>query len=423
MNPPKFLLPLVILALVFFAGGVRADDDPELRGRKLSEWIELMRGESAEKNRLAGLTALGVIGADHSIWESNRLHQQRTGLLAVELIGPGKSRQVFPAVIAVLRDDPEEKIREGAALSLGRMGGRLIDDFKEAYKKDPTIDRKTAVPLGSVRDGLGTAVRSDKSARVREASAVALGKLEWAAKDAVPALAQALKDASPGVRSEAVVALRRIGKEAGDALPALQEVLKDGKADKLIRCQAAQAIGMLGPDAPVELELLLNVWHDAAAPAEVRADVAGALGLLEKTNAAIDLGNELKNSKNDVAVRRAAVVTLDTFGAAAKPAVSPLRDALKDDDKFVRALAMHTLGQIGKELGAERKGVVEDLLKGMSDRVLEVRVAAVETLGALGRDGLGDELPGVVDHLTDAKRDSQKAVRDAATEALKKLGK
>jgi HEAT repeat protein len=151
--------------------------------------------------------------------------------------------------------------------------------------------------------------------------------------------------------------------------------------------------------------------------------VATALGLLKKTNAAIDLADELKNPKNDIGVRRAAAVTLDGFGAAAKPAVSALEDALKDDDKFVRALAMHTLGNIGKDLGAERKNVVKALVAGMSDRVLEVRVAAVETLGALGPDGLGDELAGVIDRLTDAKRDSQKAVRDAATDALKKLVK
>jgi HEAT repeat protein len=427
MKAPWLLLPLAFLTLLSAAGGLRADDDdPELRGRKLSEWIEMLRGDYAGPPRQVALLALGSAGSaasDRAIWLSTRVQQQRTGLLAVELIGPGKSRQVFPAIIAALQEDPEEKIREAAALSLGRLAARLVDDAKEAYKKDPTIDKKTAVPLGPVRDALASGLQTDKSPRVREACAGALGKLEWTAKDAVPALAQALKDNSPAVRGAAAEALGRIGKEAADALPALQEVLKDDKADALMRSQAAQAIGRMGPDAPVDLELLLNVWHDATAPPEVRANVAGALGLLKKTNAAIDLGNELKNRKNEVAVRRAAVVTLDGFGAAAKPAVSPLRDALKDDDKFVRALAMHALGAIGKELGTERKGVVEDLLAGMSDRVLEVRVAAVETLGALGADGLGDDLPAVVERLTDAKRDTQKAVRDAAADALKKLGK
>jgi HEAT repeat protein len=418
------LLSLTLLTLLGVTGGVRADDDDiEVSGRKLPEWIEILRGEYAEKERQTAVLAVGVAASERGIWQSNRNRQQRAGLIALELIGPGKSRQVFPAILAVLRDDPEEKIRESSASSLGRLAARLVADANAAYKHDSTIDRKTAVPLSPVRDGLATALRADKSPRVREACAASLGRLEWAAKDAVPALAQALKDTSPGVRGAAVVALGRVGKEAGDAAPALLDVLKDDKADKLMRSQAAQAIGLMGPDAPVDLEVLLNVWHDAAAPAEVRADVATALGLLEKTSAAIDLGNELKNRKNDVAVRRAAAVTLDGFGAAAKPAVSPLRDALKDDDKFVRALAMHTLGKIGKDLGTERKGVVEDLLTSMSDRVLEVRVAAIETLGALGPDGLGDNLPGVVERLNDAKRDSQKAVRDAATDALKKLVK
>jgi HEAT repeat protein len=427
MKAPRLLLPLALLTLLSVARGVRADDDdPELRGRKLSEWIEILRGNDAGPPQPAALLVLGSSGSaasERAIWQASRLQRQRTGLLALELIGPGKSRQVFPAIIAALRDDPEERLREAAALSLGRLAGRLIDDVKEAYKKDPTIDKKTAVPLGPVRDALAHGLQNDKSPRIREACAGALGKLEWTAKDAVPALAQALKDANPGVRGAAAEALGRIGPEAADALPALQEVLKDAKADPLMRSQAVQAIGRMGPDAPVDLELLLNVWHDMAVLASVRADVAEALGLLKKTNAAIDLGNELKNRKNDVAVRRAAVVTLDGFGAAAKPAVSPLRDALKDDDKFVRALAMHALGAIGKDLGSERKGVVEDLLAGMSDRVLEVRVAAIETLGALGTEGLGDDVSAVAARLAEAKRDSQKAVRDAATDALKKLGK
>ena len=420
------MLTLLVLAAV--AGCVRADDDdPVLRGRKLSEWLEMLRGERAETSRQVAVGAIGSAAGQRTLWQPGMMQMRRAALLAVEVSGP-KNRQVFPALVAILADDPEEKIREGAALSLGRMAGRMVEEAKENSRRtDPEgfRDKKykeDKLPLIGVRDGLATALRGDKSPRVREACATSLGKLEWSASLAVPALAQALKDDNLGVRSAAVEALRRIGDDAAQALPALQDVLKDDKGDRLIRAQAAQALGRLGPDAPVDLELLLKVWHDPAAPTEVRADVAEALGALKKTSAAIDLGNELANPKNATEVRRAAAVTLDGFGSDARPAVGQLRAALKDEDKFVRSLAMHSLGKI-KDFGEERKNVVKDLVAGLSDRVLEVRVAAVETLAALGADGLGDDLAAVVERLTETKRDGQKAVREAAADALKKLGK
>ncbi len=418
----SFLLVLVALASVRTAA--RADDDPELRGRRLSEWIELLCGQRTEADRKALAPALGSGASQPAAWHTYAVQQRRLGLLAVEVIGPGKSRNVLPALDAALQDDPDDKIREAAALALGRCATRLVDNVKDAVRVDPTLERKKVMPeLGPVRDALATAMRGDKSPRVREASAAALGKLEWTAALAVPALAQALKDESPTVRTAAAESLRRIGEDAAEALPALQDVLKDDKADKVLRSLAAKVIARQGTDVEVNLELLLKVWHDPAAPNEVRADVGEALGNLKKTAAATDLGTELANAKNDLTVRRAAAVALDSFGADAKPAVAQLRTALKDDDKFVRTLAMHTLGQIGRGLGDERKNVVKDLVAALSDRVLECRVAAIETLGALGADGLGDDLPAVVERLTAAKNDTQKAVREAAENSLKKLGK
>jgi HEAT repeat protein len=417
-----FLPPLALLTVVS-VGGARADDEPEVRGRKASEWLEMLRGEQAEKNRHVALLGLGVAASVPAVWQPGMVQQRRAALIALELIGPVKSRQVYPALLTTLKDDPEEKIREGAAMALGRLGGRAVEEAKEAYLRNPDGDRKKTLPLSDVRDGLATALRGDKSPRVREACAGSLGKLEWSAHNAVPALAHALKDDSDQVRAAAVEALRRIGDEAGEALPALQDVLKDDKADALLRSLAAQAIGRLGKDADVDVALLLKVWHDPAAPSDVRADVADALGLLNRTAAASDLGAEMANAKNDVKVRRAAARNLDTFEGDAKPAIAQLRAALKDNDKFIRSLAMHTLGKCGRDLGDERRAVVKDLVAAIGDRVLEVRVTAIDTLAVLGPDGLGEDLPAVVERLTAAKSDGQKAVREAAGEALKKLGK
>src|SRR5262249_17635342 len=113
---------------------------------------------------------------------------------------------------------------------------------------------------------------------------------------------------------------------------------------------------------------------------------------------------------------------LDQFGAEAQPAIPALKKAVKDDDKFVRCLAMHALGRIGGGLGGETSDVVKLLLEAISDNVIEVRVAAIGTLGKLGTATLEAGLKVVKERLEKTKQDSERAVREAATDALKKLG-
>ena len=123
----------------------------------------------------------------------------------------------------------------------------------------------------------------------------------------------------------------------------------------------------------------------------------------------------------DLGLRRACAESLDQMGVDARPALSALRTALKDDDQFVRSLSLHAISRMGKELGEDRKAAVLGVLTCMDDNVLEVRVAAIEALGNLGTEGLGDQSRAVILRLTEAKRDPQKAIGAAAEVALKKL--
>src|SRR5262245_33290224 len=201
MRRPCSPLALLLLALPAAYAAGDADDDPKLRNRALSEWIAMLREDKAPERR-------------------------RAALLAVELIGPQRSPKVLPAITLALRDDPDERIREAAAVSLGRLGERL---YARAAEGEP-------VRFGGPRDGLIAALRTDRSGRVREAAAAALGKLAPAdAGLAVPVLAAALRDAHPGARAAAADTLRRLGPEAKDAVPALQEALADRGGDKLTR--------------------------------------------------------------------------------------------------------------------------------------------------------------------------------------------
>jgi HEAT repeat protein len=86
--------------------------------------------------------------------------------------------------------------------------------------------------------------------QVRANAAVALGQLGPAAKDAVPALLEALSDETVASGS-AVFALQQIG-EGGDLVArALTVLLRDEQAFPTLRYQAAVALGRIGQFDPV----------------------------------------------------------------------------------------------------------------------------------------------------------------------------
>lgn len=391
MYRTRAALALLFALLAFAAAGRAEEDEPAFRGKKLTDWLTMLRQDKEVKRR-------------------------RAALFAVEQIGPAKSRQVLPAVVTALREDPAEQVREAAARALGRIILKAIARRDDKSGEPPRLDQ--------VRDALAAALRTDKSGGVREAAATALGHLGEEARAVVGVLALALQDKHPGARAAAAQSLRKLGKEAREAVPELQQVVKDKKAEAMTRAQAALALGRVGaPDALAAVPALKDVLGDAKAPADVRKAAAEALGELGKdaADAAPALGAALTAKGSDLPLRRAAAAALDGLGADAKPALPALTLALKDEDRFVRCQAMHAIGRIGKELAPGNKEVVIGLLRCLDDSVIEVRVAAVETFGALGAEGLGPDTKAVLDRLADAARDSNKAVREAAAEALKKI--
>lgn len=128
------------------------------------------------------------------------------------------------------------------------------------------------------------ALQGDKSARVREAAATAIGRvggsdapLLGSQRASVPVLLHALKDEAPGVRAAAAEGLGRLGPLSQEAFPVLVDTFKDRKADQFVRSNAAFAIGRIGgsevQDAVNALSLALT---DAEAPVEVRRSAAEA---------------------------------------------------------------------------------------------------------------------------------------------------
>ena len=99
---------LVSCVALLGAGLARAqDDDPPLRGIRLSEWLERLKGDREANLRPVFILAVG--GAGHRAIDDVLYRSRRGGLLAVELIGPFKSRKVFPALLAALQEDADPR--------------------------------------------------------------------------------------------------------------------------------------------------------------------------------------------------------------------------------------------------------------------------------------------------------------------------
>jgi HEAT repeat protein len=411
---PLSLSLLVPLVLLTPPTARAADDDPVFQNRPLSEWIEMLRGDRARADRETALLALGSPAAHANAWK----HQARlreAGLLGVSLIGPQRSPKVFPALLAALQDDPEESIRRGAAQSLGRLGAKVHDE-------NPNRSRK--ISLDEVRRGLAAGLK-DKSPKVREACAGALGQLLEEPASTVPDLVAALKDPDGATQAAAADSVRRFGNlfAARDALPQLEAALKDPKTNTLARVRLAITIGIIGrqPATTVNTKVLLDVLNEEATPEDLRLAIIETLGRLGDRNAVDALTKMLGDKNASLELRRACLTALDNFGAAARPALPQLRKCLHDKDKFIRTQSMHVIGHLGRDLGPEGKEIVKELLKITGEPVFEVRVAAIETLGNLGADALGDELTAVLDRLAELTKDTQRGVREAAEEARKKL--
>lgn len=374
---------LLIATPLLLATPLRGEDeDPAVRGKKLSEWIELLQNGKTLRDRQAGL-------------------------LAVQYIGPRRSRKVTQALIAAVRENTEESIRAGAARALGGIAAKARDEDD--------------IPVEKIRDALSLSLRSDRKSVVRRAAARALGEMRGRAIGSVDVLALALKDADAGTRTEAANALRQLGRNADEALADLQTTLKNDKLERLTRIHCASALGHIGSSESVPV--LKEILADAKNDAELRRVCAEALGELgqKATESVSVLAAALTAKESQLELRRECAKALDQIGSEARPALPALRSALKDDDQFVRSLSLHAISQMGRDLGDERKAAIDGIFTAMDDNVLEVRITAIEALGNLGAEGLGDQSKAAVTRLTAATRDPQKAVSEAAKVALKKL--
>lgn len=216
--------------------------------------------------------------------------------------------------------------------------GRGEKSFREVHPITQLVIREKILPvLVSSLD--------HKYAKVRDAAAIALGKL--GGKDVVPLLIErALKDSDLDVREDATLALG-LTREP-EAYPTLMKILRGETAGKNAigqRCFAAFALGLLG-DAKASPEILEEMKNELRAHAResepLVASMALAVGMLGDEGSVKELGGYLGRRNVPQLVQSYVASALGKLGH--RDALKILTQAWRKADPMVRGSIALALG-------------------------------------------------------------------------------
>jgi HEAT repeat protein len=275
---------------------------------------------------------------------------EATKLQALDRLGArGVGGADAVAAVAELLNDRSPAVRAHAVQALGAIGTpakpvvpALVELLKDS---DATVRRQVVRAVGRIRPGPGVMVPlcvklledADAGVRMRVLNAIA-----EAGAQAVPGLVEAMKNDKAAYW--ACLVLREMGPAAKSAIPALTEKLRDPRPE--IRREAALALGAIGAAAaPVAGQV-------AALLGDEHTRIAATFALGEIGQLSPDAEQTLRaNASSDN--KLLASVSLWTL-ARVHPEDKELRrkvteqlvERLKDRDPFVRTGAAHALAAL-----------------------------------------------------------------------------
>ncbi len=202
----------------------------------------------------------------------------------------------------------------------------------------------------------------------------------------------ALSDPGPAARKEAATALGRLNTDATDALPRLAEVMRQDH-DPGVRAAAADAIGKMAPVSRAVVGDLAAALHDPEPPVRMNA-VLALLRLKGEARPAIpDLIAAAGDEDNDTniemftfTIRQAALQALGAAAAGSGAAVPTLSDVLaRSAPDATRAIAAHGLGLAGPTA----RDTAPLIRAHLRDPNPDVRYEAEDALARIGADRAG----------------------------------
>ncbi len=146
----------------------------------------------------------------------------------------------------------DKKDQTPDAVTLSAEAKRLVKDLGDFHfdTRQKATERLAAIGLPALPT-LQEATRSRDPEVCRRAWSLIDG---WAAQGVVPALLFKLSDDSPHVRAAAADSLGKLGARARDAIPALNEAVND--RSEIVRCCARDAIKVIESAPELKLEVV-----------------------------------------------------------------------------------------------------------------------------------------------------------------------
>ena len=360
----------LLLAVVALAAPPGRADEPTFNDRPLSAWLTMLKEDPTPRKRRAAVVALGEIAAANK----------------AEFV------TALSAVGRALQNDASPLVRQQAATVIGQQ---KVED------------------AAAVLADLTTAVRVEREPSVRREVAVTLGRFGKLAKQAVPALTDALSDPNDGVKAAAAEALGRVGPEARTAVPELVKLAR--AADKPLRLAVTFALGRTDADDKLPVATALVETLKTATEIELRREAVTSLGLLGESQGGVVAALAAQLADPEAEHRVLTVEALGRLGPAVRGVEAELLALFRTDpDKGVRRVSIRALTRgLTADAGRLLPVLTERL---QADPEFEVRVAIAQELG-----GLGENAKAAIPSLRAAQRDPQIRVREAAAAAIKQI--
>jgi HEAT repeat protein len=268
----------------------------------------------------------------------------RTGVLSAISQCGDKAKAAIPLCVEALKDEDDNLVQTAVRTlmqldpankqlvsALVDVNGRERDSYRRIGQRRHNDRNQKPLGAPAVKE-LSDILANDKDADRRAGAAIVLGTMVQDAKNAEPALKNAMKDASPRVRFHAADAYWMVMKDTRTTMPVLLAVLKD--KDINLRQEAAQVIAEMGKDVAHALPQLLDALKD-----------------------------------QDDRVTSMIIRAISQMGKDAAPAIPVLVDIVRDGgESQARDSAAHALAQFGREAKDAVPGLVQMLKSGRHNR-------------------------------------------------------
>jgi len=299
---------------------------PAAGGRKLNDWLEVVKRSNDPQELIAAADALAVLGpeAAPASYELVRMMADREWFAHYRKLTPAQVGQVFAAY----------------GRTLNAMGPAVVPTVLQFLEYDRPVSADVVNSLSA---------------------------------EAVPALANGLHHPEPKVRAGVAVALGTLGRRGSAAAPQLLKMARD--RDESVRKVAVKALGLVSTDPAAAAPVLIAALKDESVWVRVAA-TEGLQGLQHNDEAVVQALVAQLADKEPL-VRGASAATLGSLGGSVS-AVPALVNLLGDPSTNNQRHALHALAKIRPLQPAAAPAIVGRLAAGDGE--------AAATLRGLGAD-------------------------------------